>query len=152
MYGIFESTSNNLIGFCSTREKADIYVATENLDWGYDHYYIDELELLDEEIVKCGENLKKQYNIVFNFPLSPTMNIEHKKHFTFSELEIVDRKDAYYPYFGEERPTNIKAYDSCILVSLTAVDFESAVEKSTALLREALCGESELIVFKTDSK
>lgn len=152
MYGIFESTDNKLVGFCSTREKADIYVATENLDWGYDHYYIDQLELLDDDVVKCGDQLKKHYNIIFNFPLSPTMNIEYKKYFTFSELEVVDRKDCYYPYFGENRPLNIKAYNSCILVSLTAPDYDSAVEKAMQVLKESICGESELVVFKTDNQ
>ena len=58
MYGIFESTENRLIGFCSSREKADIYVATENLDWDYDYYYVEELESLDDDIVKCGDKLK----------------------------------------------------------------------------------------------
>lgn len=149
MYGIFESTENRLVGFCSSREKADIYVATENLDWDYDYYYVEELELLDDEIVKCGDKLKRNYNIAFNFPLSPSL--EFKKSFHISELEVIDRKDNYYPYFGEERPVSIRAFNSCILVSLTASDYDLAVEKATEILKDTIADENETVTFKTVS-
>lgn len=147
MYGIFESTEHRLIGICSSREKADIYVATENLEWDYDYYYIDELELLDDEIVKCGNKLKKNYNIVFNFPLSPCLESEFKKSFHISELEILERKDNYYPYFGDERPISIKAFNSCILISVTASDYDLAVEKATDILKEVIADKNEYITF-----
>ena len=149
MYGIFESTENRLVGFCSTREKADIYVATENLDYGYDYYYTEELELLDEDVVKCGDNLKKNYNIAFNFPLSSSL--EFKNTFFLSELELVNRMDSYSPYFGEERPILIKAFNSCILVSLTASDYDLAVEEAIKILKETLVDNNGLITFKTIS-
>ena len=152
MYGIFESTENRLVGVCSSREKADIYVATENLDWDYDHYYVEELESLDDDIVKCGDRLKKNYNIAFNFPLSTSLDLEFKKSFHISELEVVDRRDNYYPYFGEERPISIKAFNSCILISLTASDYDLAVEKATDIIKEVIADENEYITFKGISK
>lgn len=152
MYGIFESTEHRLVGICSSREKADTFVATENLDWEYDYYYIEELELLDDEIVKCGDKLKKNYNIIFNFPSCPYLDSEFKKSFHVSELELIERKDKYYPYFGDERPTTIKAYSSCILVSVTASDYECAVDKATEMIKESLCNENGLIAFNTNTK
>ena len=152
MYGIFESTDNRIIGFCSDREKADIFVATENLDWDYDFYYVEKLDLLDDEILQCGNRLKKYFSIVFNFPVYPVLDFQCKEVFDFSELEIIDRKDNYSPYFGEDRPTLIKAYSSCIMIYITASNYEEALEEAKKILFDTIVDEKGQITLKVISE
>lgn len=152
MYGIFESTENKLIGYCSDRDKADLYVATENLEWDYDHYYVEKIDSLDDDVVKCENRLKKYYNLVFNLPIFSDSNPGFKETFHISELEIIERRDSYYPYFGEERPITIKTFSSCILISLTANNYDLAVEEASKIIKDIISDENDLITFKTISK
>lgn len=145
MYGIFESTNNNFVGFFNNRKKADIYVATENIDYDYDHYYIKELDSLDDEVLTCGNNIRKSYTIIFNYPESSMMNFECKKAFYFAEIDIMGRKEEYTPYFGDIRPITIKSFSSCTIVTVTAEDFYVALDEATEYFRAILNDKDSLL-------
>lgn len=152
MYGIFDSIENKLIGFCHNRNKADIYVAKENLNWDYDHYYVQEVTTLDDEITLIEEDVKKNYNIIFNFPEESIDSSLYKESFYVSELKIIDRKDWYTPYLGEARPISIKVFNTCMLVSVTADNYELAVEEAQCQLNNILIDKNELLTFDTISE
>ena len=149
MYGIFDSVENKLIGFFHNRDKADVYVAKENLNYDYDYYYVQEVITLDNEIALVEEGVKKNYNIIFNFPEESIDSSLYKESFYASELKIIDRKDWYTPYLGEARPISIKVFNTCMLVSVTADNYKLAVEEAQRQLNNILTDKNELLTFET---
>ena len=144
MYGIFNSSSGEFLGFCEDRKEADFYVANENLKNDYAQYYVKKIEPLSTFSGYSIDDVKRYYNIAYSFPLVSMDTDIVKTSFSISDLHNVSKEDNYIPYFGDDKKVYMRCFSSCISVNVTASNYEEAVSKSILELVNVLgCKKNE---------